>query len=639
MVIQNETFILKLIRYIPTIIVAAICILVTYLILLQREEQFKEELKNIRQTFIKYNEERIVNEVNSIHSYISYEKQNSELNLKENIKNRVDEIHKTISYIHKTYKDILTKEEITTKIKDYIYSQRFNNGRGYFYIYDLQGYNIIHPIQREIESKNMIDFQDYKGKFITKEIIKELQLSNEIFYKLYWNKPDEKGTFEKITYNKKFEPYSWFIGSGEYVCEFENELKTKILNYINTIKYSKNGYVFIIDYEGNYLSHIKKEYIGLNRINLVDKNGVYITKEIIKKAKEGSGFISYIGTIKPQTNLPASKTSFVMGFEPWNWAIATGFYTDELEKQIEYVKKQKHIKNEEEVLTLIVINTSITIVFLIFSLFISHILKLRFQDYKKELISLIETNRQKDSLLSQQSKMAAMGEMIQSIAHQWRQPLSYISTIATAIKVQKEIGVLDETELVKNMDNISNSTKYLSQTIEDFREFFSPQKQVTNFKIDDTICKTLKIIEHQFNSKKIKIIKNIEDIQMFGFENELVQVVINILNNAKDQFENNTQILNKVIIIEAKKIEEKVYISFKDNAGGFEKELEEKIFDAYFTTKHESNGTGIGLYISKQIIEKNFKGKLLAKNIQLDFENNLFSGACFEIILPLDALN
>lgn len=137
MVIQNETFILKLIRYIPTVAVAVICILVTYLILLQREEQFKEELENIRQTFIKYNKERIVNEVNSIHNYILYEKQNSELNLKENIKNRVNEIHKTISYIHETYKDTLSKEEITKKIKDYVYSQRFNNGRGYFYVYDL----------------------------------------------------------------------------------------------------------------------------------------------------------------------------------------------------------------------------------------------------------------------------------------------------------------------------------------------------------------------------------------------------------------------------------------------------------------------------------------------------------------------
>lgn len=485
----------------------------------------------------------------------------------------------------------------------------------------------------------MINFQDYKGKYITKEIINKLEYSSDVFYKLHWNKPDEKGVFEKITYNKIFEPYSWFIGSGEYVCDFENELKTKILNYINTIKYSKNGYVFIVDYEGFYLAHIKKDYIGMNRIDLVDKNGVYITKEIIKKAKEGSGFINYIGTIKPQTNLPASKTSYVKGFEPWNWAIAIGFYTDELEKQIHNVKEQKHIKNQEEVLTLIIINTLITIVFLIFSFFISYILKLRFQDYKKEVLSLIEINRQKDSMLSQQSKMAAMGEMIQSIAHQWRQPLSYISTIATAIKVHKEMGVLDEKELVKNMENISNSTKYLSQTIEDFREFFSPQKQVINFKIDDTICKTLKIIEHQFNSKKIKIIKNVEDVEMLGFENELIQVIINILNNAKDQFESQSNISNKIIFIEAKKVEDKIILNFKDNAGGFEKDIEDKIFDAYFTTKNDSNGTGIGLYISKQIIEMNFKGKLIAKNCDIEYEKQIFKGACFKIILPQTILN
>ena len=200
----------------------------------------------------------------------------------------------------------------------------------------MDGINILHPINPEFENKLVINYKDNFGNFVLKSIINNLQNKKETFTTLYWQKPDDSThQYKKITFNKIFEPYNFIIGTGEYLNDFENITKEEVLSYISTIRYDKNGYISVIDEKGVYLSHIEKSYIGVNRIDLKDENGVMITKEILNLAKDGNdGYLKYIGTIKPQTKLPSEKISYIKGFTDWNWAITTGFYTDELEKQI-----------------------------------------------------------------------------------------------------------------------------------------------------------------------------------------------------------------------------------------------------------------------------------------------------------------
>ncbi len=241
--------------------------------------------------------------------------------------------------------------------------------------------------------------------------------------------------------------------------------------------------------------------------------------------------------------------------------------------------------------------------------------------------------KQKESLLIQQSKMAAMGEMIESIAHQWRQPLSTITTVASGIKVEKEFNILNDETLIASCDNIVNNAEYLSETIDDFRSFFKEDKLKYNFNMKNIFNKTKILILSKFKNKEIDIIENIDDIEMYGFANELVQVFINILNNARDELELIN--IKRLIFINIYKIDNNITIKIRDNAGGIPQDILPQVFNSYFTTKEDKGGTGIGLYMTKRIIINSFEGTIDVHNINYEYENNNYTGAEFNIILPI----
>ncbi|MEA1955728.1 MAG: HAMP domain-containing sensor histidine kinase [Campylobacterota bacterium] len=231
----------------------------------------------------------------------------------------------------------------------------------------------------------------------------------------------------------------------------------------------------------------------------------------------------------------------------------------------------------------------------------------------------------KDKLMFQQSRFAQMGEMISMIAHQWRQPLNFIGTTTAAIQFDVFFDKLDKDELIKHTDNISHQSQYLSDTIDDFRNFFRSDKGVEIITYSDLVCSVLNIIGASIEYKKIKIIKDLSCICKFStYSNELKHVVINILKNAEDVLTEN-KIENPYISIKTYKENENSVLEISDNAGGIPEEIIEKIFDPYFSTKSKKNGTGLGLYMSKIIVEDHCGGLLQVSNSD--------EGAVFKIIL------
>ena len=635
MLTKKEIKLIRLIKYTPIFIVGLVCLIITILLSVEKNISLTQELDSLQKDYLDKNREIIKNEVNKVYDYVSHKKLNSEDELKENIKTRVDESINLANYIYEKYKNKESKEQIISRIKDSLRPIRFNDNRGYFYINSMEGVNILHPINPELENKLILNNKDNFGNYILRDVIKDLKNKKDAFTTLYWQKPEDlKNQYKKITYNKIFEPYNLIIGTGEYLNDFENITKSKILSYIETIKYDKNGYVFVIDEKGTYLSHIEKSYIGLNRINLKDENGFMITKEILALAKDGKdGYLKYVGTIKPQTKLPSEKITYVKGFTDWNWAIATGFYTDEFEKQI--FEKQKEVKDKylSNLKNLLFLSFVLTIIFLFISFYLSKSLERRFFKYRQQVLEHIKKDKEKDTLLAQQAKMAAMGEMLENIAHQWRQPLSAISTISTGIKIQYEYADINKEEVIKSMNTIATTTKYLSQTIDDFRDYFNPKKEANYFSLKNIFEKISDLLEPQLNLKNIQIIKDIDNVRIFGFENEFLQVIINILNNSKDEFEKK-ELEKKYIFIDTKITEDEIKIIIKDNAGGIDENIIDKIFEPYFTTKYKSKGTGIGLYMSKQIVEKHMNGSITVFNEDYIYKEKSYKGATFLITFP-----
>jgi signal transduction histidine kinase len=223
----------------------------------------------------------------------------------------------------------------------------------------------------------------------------------------------------------------------------------------------------------------------------------------------------------------------------------------------------------------------------------------------------IEELIQKDEILTAQSKQAVMGEMISMIAHQWRQPLNTITLQISNIELKEMMNQeVTKAELKELLKEISNSIVYLSNTIDDFKTYFHPDKEATLTVIDEILEKSLSFIEPRIVRNGITIEKTgAVDSEVFVYANELIQVFLNILNNAIDAYEaggGSTQ--ERVIRIEVdKSTNDKILIKISDNAGGINEENLQKIFEPYFSTKGK-NGTGLGLYMSKMIIEKQFNG-------------------------------
>ena len=239
--------------------------------------------------------------------------------------------------------------------------------------------------------------------------------------------------------------------------------------------------------------------------------------------------------------------------------------------------------------------------------------------------------KEKEKILYQQSKMAAMGEMIGNIAHQWRQPLNVISVSASGIKLWIEDDLYSQEDAKDFIEAILNSTNYLSNTIDDFRNFYKDDMDKSDFEVKKIIDKTIGLLKTVFIKEQIKIIYLNEDSLIInGVENQFLQVMINILNNAKDALvENNIE--DKIIFIDIYEKENHIYIEIIDNAGGVDEKIIEHIFEPYFTTKHKSLGTGIGLYMSEEIVTKQLDGKIFVYNKAIKYENKDYFGACFKI--------
>ncbi len=247
----------------------------------------------------------------------------------------------------------------------------------------------------------------------------------------------------------------------------------------------------------------------------------------------------------------------------------------------------------------------------------------------------IEENLNKDAILYQQAKMASMGEMIGNIAHQWRQPLSVISTTVTGMSFKMEYGAkVEEEELLESFERVNDTVQFLSKTIDDFQDYLKPQKTDELFNIKDVITKNLEMFGKTFSNNDIKIVLDIHNVFVNNSKNELLQVTINILNNAKDALKEFVA-ENKLLFISVYQEGDLGIISIKDNAGGVSNEVLPKIFDAYFTTKHKSQGTGLGLYMSYQIITNRFGGVIDVMNKEYEYQGEHYTGANFKIIIPL----
>ena len=255
---------------------------------------------------------------------------------------------------------------------------------------------------------------------------------------------------------------------------------------------------------------------------------------------------------------------------------------------------------------------------------------LELEHHNKELEKRIEEevtkNREKDKLMFQQAKLASLGEMLGNISHQWRQPLMEINSLFLPIEGKISLDMpLDKEEILETISKLNHITKYMSNTIDDFKNFFATDKEKIKFQLLEQINSTINIISGGLKNNNIKLDIIIQkNPELTGYKNDYSQVLINIINNAKDVLVQR-KIENPYIKISIFEENANIITTVEDNAGGIKVDPIEKIFEPFFTYE-KIGGSGIGLFMSKLIIEKNMNGKLLVENSS--------KGAFFKIIIP-----
>jgi signal transduction histidine kinase len=264
------------------------------------------------------------------------------------------------------------------------------------------------------------------------------------------------------------------------------------------------------------------------------------------------------------------------------------------------------------------------------------ILKQYNQDLEIKIKEEVDKNIKIQKQLFTAEKISSMIEMINNISHQWRQPLSIISTVATGMVLKKEYGLLEDEEFRQNCFMIDTNVQFISKTIDNFRNFIDDDNSKKIFDLENTIDNFLNLIGALIINDHITIILDLEkDIKIDGYENELIQCFINIFNNSKAAL-NEKKIENKLIFISTSTLDDKVIITVKDNAKGISEEVINRLFEPYVTNKYQAQGIGLGLYITYSLIVERMNGTIDISNINFTYNDRKYSGAEVTITLPVE---
>jgi len=670
---RDEIKILRAVKLAPLFILVLSLIAITF-IFKNNNNRFNAEVERMRAGSILEETALIKSEVLKVHSLIESEKAQSIKKIKTSLQERVREAHAIASSIYRNNQD-KNEDEIKLLISDALRDIRFNKGRGYFFVYQNDGLSVMHPILPHLQNTNLWDFQDVKGRYVIRDLSNIATTQGEGFLRWWWKKPsDTKTEYEKIGYSKHFAPFDWFIGTGDYVLDYEEELKKEILERISRVKYGKDGYIFVVNEAGVYLNHIETEYIGQNRLDLIDDNGVFITREIIKAATRGEDYLSYIGTIKPSTGLPANKTSFIKGFKDWQWAVGSGTYLDDIEDVVLAKKLTLHKKNQQKLIQALAIGAAVSLALFFISLAFTNNIKRRFQRYKNNVteksqllnelnvnledkvsdrtkalaasneeleLALVSLKNTQTKLIASE-KMASMVSLVTGVAHELNTPLGIMVTSTSQIENEVEklfekikSQKLTRSELLRSEEACRLGGELLNNNLSKSIQLIKSFKSLSTFdKPEDIQLFSLNIIMKSLSDsyqailkeQNIKLTLDIQgEITMSSYKDVIIDILNQLINNSLTHaFADND---SPYISLNIREVEEKVIINYFDNGSGLAEAEAEKIFDLFYTTKRNTLCTGLGMSIVYNQITQTLLGSIeLLQQTQ--------QGIGFTIIIP-----
>ena len=311
-------------------------VLVAFLYIIIQIREFKSDSATARYNYIESQKAIVKNETEKVVDYIDYTRMFIEDNMKNDLREKTTQAWLIIDNIYRANHGRYTDNQIVKMVNDALRPIRFNKGRGYYFMVSMAGTELLFPIAPQLEGNNLLNLKDEKRAFVIRNELKVINKSDEGFVTDYSIKPGERKDklFPKISYIKRYAALDLYVGCGEYLDNVEKDVQEEVLQKIRTIRFGKDGYVFINSFDGKaIIIDSDKHKPGDNIWGLTDPDGVKVVQEEYKAVQKGGGFLYYKWK-KPQSSQVTSKITFVKGVNEWKWLVGAGIYADEIDGQI-----------------------------------------------------------------------------------------------------------------------------------------------------------------------------------------------------------------------------------------------------------------------------------------------------------------
>ena len=639
---------------------------------------FNLRTDRMRADYIASQKQIIKQEVYRVVNLISYEKSQSEILTKSKIKSRVYEAYTIAQNIYQQNKTAKSKAEIQLMIIDALRPIRFEYGSGYYFATRLDGVEVLFADKPEMEGLNLLDVQDTRGQYVIKDMIEIADQSGEGFYEYYWTKPDTAGNdFKKISFIKRFEPYNWFVGTGLYVDDVEEQIKSSLLSTISRIRFGKEGYIFVNRLNGDALVSNGKLISGTKKLWEVFNKNPEKMKDVFDKeynaALKSEGDYIYYSLIKLTTsNKESLKVSFIYGILDLQWLVGAGVYLDDVETDIALMQSKLNNQIKEKMLYFILIVMGLVALFLLFfnwlnrglkndfNLFVSFFNRTLHSDEKidRETIKFIELDqmaeyankmltdrkqaeealRESEEKLARSKKMESLGLLAGGVAHDLNNVLSGIVSYPELILMD----LPDDSKLRKPIETIQDSGHRAAAIVQDLLTVargVAITKEPLN--INDLVGKYLNSPE--FNKLKqyhptvaLEITLDSDLLNIRGSDAHIRKALMNLVSNASEAIEGNGNVaistMNRYVDRPLKGYAyvnngEYAVLAVSDDGSGISSDDLERIFDPFYTKKVMGrSGTGLGLAVVWNVVQDH-DGYIGVKSDE--------NGTTFELYFPI----
>lgn len=637
-----------------------------------RTSKFEQEIALLEEIQLTKQKELIQREVDSAIDYIRFQDLQMTMQAKARLQNRAEEAYQVAISLYEKYHNQLTQSELSELIAEALRGIRFNDGRGYFFAFRIDGTAVLLPFQPEREGSNLLESDLLESRFVG-GFITLAERQGEGFYQYQWYKPGQgDGLRPKLSYIKYFAPADMLLGTGDYLEDIRAENKSAAIAWLGSIRFGSDGFLFALDFDSKMIAHAEPSLIGNRMLDSVLPQIRSAFPEMLSGTTEHGTFVEYQFR-RPQLESMSRKVSYVARIPDWEWIVGAGFFVDSLMSAIDEQRKQLKDALMMDFMKMGVMSLLAILLVALIVRFGSRKLQQNidlFNDFffraasqstpleksdiifkefapmaeaingmVKERRSIEKDRKHLEAMLLQRQKLEAIGTLAGGIAHDFNNLLAAMFGNLSLLSLKYDHDAKQRKYLDRIQDSANKARDLVAQIL-CFSRYSEGNRRLLDFRL--VVSESIELLRSTIPSSVSLEVQMQEDtMPLMADKTQLHQVLMNLCGNASHALPAQTGIIQISLFTLARAQHELLtthagfpgdrvaHLTVRDNGVGIAKEIITKIFDPFFSTRATGKGTGLGLSIVHRIVRQH--GGVL------DVESQLGQGSAFHVFLPLSS--